>query len=377
MRLITVLGNRPQFIKAAQVSKYILQNSHIQETIIHTGQHYDKNMSDIFFHELGIPSPKYNLSIGSATHGKQTARMLEGIEDILLQEKPDAVTVYGDTNSTLAGALAAGKLMIPVVHIEAGLRYYNKLIPEEPNRVFTDYLSSVLFCPTATAVENLKKEAIEEGVYNVGDVMLDCILENKEIALKKIPYKECISKLEPYPDIQFENVNSIYKIQEMKYYLATIHRAENTDYIEKLGNIMESFEALDLPVLFLVHPRTINIVRRYLNNRIYKNILFVKPVSYYQMIVLMSHANKILTDSGGIQKEAYFLKIPCVTLTDQTEWIETLDGGWNVLCQINKTDIVNKVLYTHTDPKVFENNYFGDGKATEKIIGIMETVFEY
>jgi UDP-GlcNAc3NAcA epimerase len=377
VKLITVLGNRPQFIKAAQVSKHILKNSHIQETIIHTGQHYDKNMSEIFFDELCIPSPKYNLSIGSATHGKQTARMLEGIEDIILQEKPDALMVYGDTNSTLAGALAAGKLQVPVVHIEAGLRYYNKLIPEEPNRVFTDYLSSVLFCPTATAVENLKKEAIEEGVYNVGDVMLDCILENKEIALKMIPYKECISKLEPYSDIQFENINSIYKIQEMSYYLATIHRAENTDCIEKLSTIIESFEALDLPVLFLVHPRTINIIRKYLNNCLYKNILFVKPVSYFQMIVLMSHANKILTDSGGIQKEAYFLKIPCVTLTDQTEWIETLDGGWNVLCQIDKNNIVNSVLSTHTDLKVFENNYFGDGKATEKIIKVLETVFRH
>lgn len=375
MRLITVLGNRPQFIKAAQVSKYILQNSHIQETIIHTGQHYDKNMSDIFFEELCIPNPKYNLSIGSATHGKQTARMLEGIEDILLQEKPDALMVYGDTNSTLAGALAAGKLQIPIVHIEAGLRYYNKQIPEESNRVFTDYLSSVLFCPTATAVENLKKESIVEGVYNVGDVMLDCILENKEIALKKIPYKECISKLEPYSDIRFENIASISEIQEMKYYLATIHRAENTDCIEKLSNIIEGFEALDLPVLFLVHPRTINIIRSYLNHLSYKNILFVKPVSYFQMILLMSNANKIITDSGGIQKEAYFLRIPCVTLREQTEWIETLDGGWNLLCQTDKNDIINKVQNTHTNSKVFENNYFGNGKATEKIIRIIENVF--
>lgn len=375
MRLITVLGNRPQFVKAAQISSHIVQNAHIRETIIHTGQHYDKNMSDIFFDELCIPCPKYNLSVGSATHGKQTARMLEGIEDILLYEKPDALMVYGDTNSTLAGALAAAKLQIPVVHVEAGLRYYNKLIPEEPNRVIADYLSSVLFCPTATAVENLKREAIVEGVYNVGDVMLDCILENAEIALRKIPYNECLSKLEPYPEIQFENKNSINKIREQAYYLATVHRAENTDYIGKLSTIMESFEALDLPVLFLVHPRTINIISAYLNERVYKNTLFVKPVSYYQMIVLMSHANKILTDSGGVQKEAYFLKVPCTTLTDQTEWIETLDGGWNVLCKIDKNDIVDKVLSTRTDLKAFEKNYFGDGKAAEKIIKVLETEF--
>ncbi len=375
MRLITVLGNRPQFIKAAQVSKYFLHHSRIQETLIHTGQHYDKNMSDIFFDELSIPSPKYNLSIGSATHGKQTAGMLEKIEDILMQEKPDALMVYGDTNSTLAGALAAGKLQIPIIHIEAGLRYYDKLIPEEQNRVLTDYLSNVLFCPTVTSVENLKKEGIQEGVYNVGDVMLDCLLENREIALKKMPYRECLSSLEPYPDIQFENSDSIPKIQEKAYYLATIHRAENTDYLEKLSVIIESFEELDLPVLFLVHPRTINIIRKSLNNRIYRNILFVKPVSYFQMIVLMSHARKILTDSGGLQKEAYFLKVPCVTLTDKTEWIETLDGGWNVISPIEKSNIVGKVLITHTDIKVFEKNYFGDGKATEKITKILEEIF--
>lgn len=375
MRLITVLGNRPQFIKAAQISRHLIQNDHIHETIIHTGQHYDKNMSDIFFDELSIPCPRYNLSVGSASHGRQTARMLEGIEEILLQEKPDALMVYGDTNSTLAGALAAAKLQIPVVHVEAGLRYYNKLIPEEPNRVITDYLSSVLFCPTAAAVKNLKKEAIEEGVYNVGDVMYDCILENREIALERIPYEECLLKLEPYPDNQFENKNSIFELQEKAYYLATIHRAENTDYMEKLRTILDTFEALDLTVLFLVHPRTINIIRSHLKDCIYRNILFVKPVSYHQMIVLMSHANKILTDSGGVQKEAYFLKVPCITLTDQTEWMETLDGGWNVLCRIDKNDIVNKVQSTHTDLEVFEKNYFGDGKAAERITEILTAEF--
>lgn len=369
------MGNRPQFIKAAQVSKHIARNADIQETIIHTGQHYDKNMSDIFFEELGIPHPKYNLSVGSATHGRQTARMLEGIEEILLQERPDALMVYGDTNSTLAGALAAAKLQIPVVHVEAGLRYYNKLIPEEPNRVITDYLSTVLFCPTETAVQNLKKEGIEEGVYNVGDVMYDCILENREIALKRIPYEKCLSMLEPYPDIQFENKDSIPALKEKAYYLATIHRAENTDYIEKLQTILETFEALNLPVLFLVHPRTINIIRRHLSDCIYKITLFVKPVSYYQMIVLMSHAGKILTDSGGVQKEAYFLKVPCVTLCDQTEWVETLDGGWNVLCRIDKNDIISKVLNTYTDSKVFEKNYFGNGNAAEEITEILAAAF--
>ena len=265
MRIITILGNRPQFIKAARISKYIIDHSHIQETLIHTGQHYDKNMSDIFFDELCIPSPKYNLGVGSATHGKQIARMLEKIEEILMQEKPDAVMVYGDTNSTLAGALAAGKLPIPVIHIEAGLRYHNKLITEEPNRVITDYLSSILFCPTETAVENLKKEGIIEGVYNVGDVMLECILENRRIALNKMPYEECITKLEPYQDIRFDN-NAIAKLKGKEYYLATVHRAENTDTIEKLTNIIDGFENLDFPVLFLVHPRTANIIRKYLNN---------------------------------------------------------------------------------------------------------------
>ena len=374
MRLITVLGNRPQFIKAASVSKYILDHSNIEETLIHTGQHYDKNMSDIFFEELCIPAPKYNLGVGSATHGKQIAGMLEKIEKILLHEKPDAIMVYGDTNSTLAGALAAGKLQIPVIHIEAGLRYHNKLITEEPNRVITDYLSSLLFCPTETAVENLKSEGIVEGVYNVGDVMLDCILENRRIALKKMPYEECISKLEPYQDVRFEK-SAIYKLMKKAYYLATIHRAENTDQIEKIANVLEGFEGLDLPVLFLVHPRTINIIRKILSGCVYNNTLFVKPVSYFQMIVLMDHAKKILTDSGGIQKEAYFLQVPCVTLTDQTEWIETLHGGWNVLCKTDKNSIISSVNSTHTDLDVFKNNYFGDGKAAEKITKILEAEF--
>lgn len=374
MRIITVLGNRPQFIKAACVSKYILQHSYIQETLIHTGQHYDKNMSDIFFDELDILRPKYNLSIGSATHGKQIARMLEKIEEILLQEKPDAVMVYGDTNSTLAGALAAGKLPIPLIHIEAGLRYHNKLITEEPNRAITDYLSSILFCPTETAVENLKKEGIVEGVYNVGDVMLDSILANSKIALKKMPYEECICQLEPYQDIRFEN-SEICKLQGKAYYLATIHRAENTEDIEKLTNIIRGFENLDLPVLFLVHPRTIQIIRKYLSGCVYKNTLFVKPVSYFQMLVLMDNAKKILTDSGGIQKEAYFLRVPCITLTDKTEWIETLYGGWNVLCKTDKNSIVGSTQNTHTDSNVFKQNYFGDGKAAEKITKILEAVF--
>ncbi len=374
MKLITVLGNRPQFIKAAPVSEYIKNHSSIQETIIHTGQHYDKNMSDVFFDELSLPDPKYNLSVGSATHGKQIAGMLEKIEEILISEKPGAVLVYGDTNSTLAGALAAAKLLIPVIHIEAGLRYHNKLITEEVNRVITDYLSSLLFCPTESAVENLKREAILIGVYNVGDVMLDSVLNNRDTALGEISFEECLSRLEPYPDIRFVH-KKISDLKSKGYYLATVHRAENTDDIRKLGNIIEAFEALDFPVLFLVHPRTLSIFRKYLNECAYENILFVNPISYRNMIVLMNNAKKMLTDSGGIQKEAYFLRIPCVTLTEQTEWNETLDGGWNVLSGTDKNEIIRCVMSTRIDSKAVEKNYFGDGKAAEKIVRIIEAEF--
>lgn len=375
MKIVTVIGARPQFIKAAVVSKVIAAQPWLDEIIVHTGQHYDTKMSDVFFEELNIPTPKYNLGIGSASHGKQTARMLEGIEEVILDEKPDALMVYGDTNSTLAGALAASKLHVPVIHVESGLRSYNKLMPEEQNRILTDHVSDILFCPTQTAVDNLKKEGITEGVYNPGDVMLDSVMSCKNIADLRFPFSnlmkgiECYSESENYQRIKAE------EIKEKGYYLATIHRAENTDDKKKLGIILESFNSLDNPVLFLVHPRTIKVINETTNSLNYRNIIFAKPVSYFEMLSLSANAKKILTDSGGLQKEAYFLNVPCVTLRDQTEWTETLHGNWNVLTKIDKEIIMHNIMNVNPVSSVLNNKYFGDGFSAAKMIDILKSRF--
>jgi len=374
VKVVTVIGARPQFIKLAPVSKYIRTVSDIEETVIHTGQHYDRNMSDIFFEELGIPEPKYNLGVGSGSHGKQTAKMLEGIEEILIQERPDGLIVYGDTNSTLSGALAASKLHIPVIHIEAGLRSYNKLMPEEQNRIITDHISDILFCPTDTAVKNLLKEGIQENVYNVGDVMFDSLLINKQIAEKKMNFEKCLELLELNQEIK-QSVKNLRDIEGQGYYLATIHRAENTDDIGKLKIILETFEELDLPVIFLAHPRTVGLITKHFYGQCYKNTYFIKPVSYLSMLILSSKSNKILTDSGGLQKEAYFLRRQCLTLRDQTEWTETLDGNWNTLCNIDKGLILDVIKHTEPDYNVLSRNYFGDGYAHKKIVDLMKVHF--
>src|SRR5690554_6927865 len=265
MKLITIIGARPQFIKAAPFSEEFRKNN--KEILVHTGQHYDTNMSDIFFEELGIPKPDYNLGVGSGSHGKQTASMLEGIEEILLKEKPDGLLVYGDTNSTLAGALAASKLHIPVYHVEAGLRSYNKLMPEEQNRILTDHISDMLLCPTQTAVDNLKKEGITAGVANTGDIMYDTVLRNIDIANEK--YSNGLW----FDEIVREN-DKISKISEKGYYLATIHRAENTDNPEKLTNIFKAFSELDKPVLLPLHPRTNKLIESLEVDM--KNIIIIK-----------------------------------------------------------------------------------------------------
>lgn len=374
VKIVTVVGARPQFIKSAPISKYINTEACIEEIIIHTGQHYDKNMSGIFFEELGIPEPRYNLGVGSGSHGKQTAKMLEGIEDVLLQEKPDGLLVYGDTNSTLAGALAASKLHIPVIHIEAGLRSYNKLMPEEQNRVLTDHISDLLFCPTDTAVKNLLKEGIQKNVYNVGDVMFDSLLINKQIAENRLNLEQCLGLLELNQEIQ-QSVKNLRNINEQCYYLATIHRAENTDDLSKLNIILETFEELDSPVLFLAHPRTVGLIIKHFNDRYFKNTCFIKPVSYLNMLILSSKSKKILTDSGGLQKEAYFLRRQCITLRDQTEWIETLHGNWNTLCSIDKSHILEVAQNIVPDYNVLSRNYFGDGHAYEKIVNLMKEHF--
>ena len=356
-KIITIVGARPQFIKAAMVSREIRKK--FKEIIVHTGQHYDSNMSDIFFKQLNIPIPDYNLGVGSGTHAVQTGNMLIEIEKILLKEKPDYVLVYGDTNSTLAGALAASKLLIPVIHVEAGLRSFNMSMPEEQNRVLTDHISSVLFCPTDVAVNNLLKENISNNVFNVGDVMCDSVLHYSKFACTTIN-KDNI------------NLTPIYdkKIVD-KWYLTTIHRAENTHDERNISNILKVLNNLDNMVIFPVHPRIRNIIDNLHRANHYDNIYFVEPVDYLTMLYLTKNAVKVVTDSGGLQKECYILDVPCITVRDQTEWVETLINGYNVLSTPMYDDLYDKII----NAKIVHNekvNYYGDGNASEKICNILE-----
>lgn len=357
-KIITIIGARPQFIKAAMVSKTL--DKDIEEIIIHTGQHYDKNMSDIFFEQLKIPKPKYNLGIGSGSHGKQTGEMLIKIEEVLLKENPDYVMVYGDTNSTLAGALAASKLLIPVIHIEAGLRSYNRAMPEEQNRILTDHISEVLICPTKTAVENLKKEGITQNVYQTGDVMCDSVLYYSKLADKKI---NC-SNIELVPIYDKKNIE--------EWYLATIHRAENTIDNKKLSIILQVFEKLDKMVIFPLHPRIRKMVDELYAKNKYKNIYFIEPVDYLTMLYLTQNACKVVTDSGGLQKECYILDTACITIRDQTEWVETLKNGYNVLAKPELDDLYNKIMNSKIDNKEEKIHYYGNGKASQEIANIIK-----
>lgn len=323
MKIITVVGARPQFIKAAPVSRELRQRH--TEVLIHTGQHYDDAMSAIFFRELEIPEPDVNLGVGSGPHGQQTGAMLARIEEILLVERPAWVLVYGDTNSTLAGALAAAKLHIPVAHVEAGLRSFNRRMPEEINRVLTDHISALLFCPTQTAVDNLAAEGITQGVHLVGDVMHEALLWAAERARTHSTILERLG------------------VREKGYLLATVHRAENTDDPARLRAILDAFAALDEPIVFPIHPRTkARIETLGLKSKI-ANLKSIPPVGYLDMVQLEQSARMILTDSGGIQKEAYWLGVPCVTLRDETEWVETVETGWNVLAGAEKGRIVAAV----------------------------------
>ena len=317
MKVVTIVGARPQFVKAAALSR-VIRKDH-REILVHTGQHYDNNMSDIFFEELHIPKPDYHLGVGSGSHARQTGDMMVGIEEILLREQPQFVVLYGDTNSTLAGALAACKIHIPIAHIEAGLRSYNMMMPEELNRILTDRISRLLFCPTDTAVKNLKKEGITQGVYQVGDVMCDAVLYYSQLIEEK-GREYFFKRLEKLTEHKNPD----------KWYLATIHRAENTDNINKVKEVLEAFEILDKPVIFPVHPRTRNMVMELIKNGEYKNTIVTQPVGYIDMLFFAKYAEKIVTDSGGLQKEAYILKTPCITVRDQTEWVETLEGNHNI-----------------------------------------------
>jgi UDP-GlcNAc3NAcA epimerase len=355
MKFVTILGARPQFIKAAPVSNALKQAGH-REFLLHTGQHYDYNMSQVFFDELQLPQPDVNLGIGSGLHGEQTARMLTGIEQVLIQEKPDWVLVYGDTNSTLAGALAAVKLHLPLAHVEAGLRSFNRQMPEEHNRVLADHCADLLLCPTQTAVENLAREGLPGNqagihVHLVGDTMYDAVLQ---FALLGNQNSSILRDL---------------GIVSGGYLLATVHRQENTDDPLRLESILEGLCRSKWPVIFPVHPRTrARLLEMGLLEKLSgTNLRLIEPQGYLDMLVLERNARQILTDSGGMQKEAFFFSIPCITLRDETEWIETVHSGWNILAGADPSKI-EAALDSPPPQGKSPPQIFGDGHAAERIV---------
>lgn len=357
MKILTVVGARPQFIKAAAVSREILkQPGKLEEVIVHTGQHYDPNMSQVFFDELEIPVPKYNLEVSGGSHGAMTGRMLEGIEKILLEEKPDWVLIYGDTNSTLAGALAAAKLHIPVAHIEAGLRSFNMRMPEEINRILADRVSTLLLCPTDAAVNNLAREGVIQGVHNVGDVMYDVALFYRDRARVG---SQILQKL---------------NLEEKAFALATCHRAENTDDPVRLKGIFSALAQIadDLPVVLPLHPRTRKLLEQFGIEPHLGKIMVVEPLSFLDMVALEQAANVILTDSGGVQKEAFFYRIPCITMRDETEWVETVESGWNQLVGAETTRILAAFKASVHKRVDLISEPFGDGRAALRILNLLK-----
>lgn len=353
MKIITIVGARPQFIKAAVVSRAFQKYSQVVEKIIHTGQHFDSNMSEIFFEEMEIPKPAYNLDIHGGTHGSMTGKMLEGIEAILIQEKPDWVLVYGDTNSTLAGSLAAAKLHIPVAHVEAGLRSFNKKMPEEINRILTDQVSDKLFVPTILAQENLNNEGFKsEKISFVGDVMFDAALY---YGLKSDRSSQILNQLGVTPQ---------------KYILTTCHRAENTDVPERLKALFEGlFKVTEtMPVVCPLHPRT----KKYLESCEWfahkpPGLKILDPVGYVDMVALEKNAAVIATDSGGVQKESFFYQVPCITLRDETEWMELVDSGWNRLVTPTNADEICREILSAVGRRGKDISPYGDGNASDKI----------
>lgn len=358
LKLLTIVGARPQFIKAAAVSRVIRSQyaRDIEELLLHTGQHYDENMSQVFFDELDIPHPRFNLEISGGHHGAMTGRMLEAIENVMLAERPDWVLIYGDTNSTLAGALAASKLHIPVAHVEAGLRSFNMRMPEEINRILADRVSNQLFCPTRTAVENLAREGVTNGVSLVGDVMYDVSLYYRDLARSK---SDALDRL---------------GLKEGEYVLATCHRAENTDdpcRLREIGLALAELAAHQ-PVVLPVHPRTAKILADQELAPMMKDVKMVEPLPFLDMIRLEQSARVIVTDSGGVQKEAFFYDVPCVTMRDETEWVETVELGWNVLTGASREAIVSAALAPALPTSKGDNPY-GDGKASDKIVSALNS----
>ncbi len=348
MKIISVVGTRPQFIKLSAVSREIRKRH--KEIIIHTGQHYDLNMSDNFFKEMDILRPDINLGIGSMPYASQIAAMMESLQRELSRIKPGLIMLYGDTNSTLAGALTASKMRIPAAHVEAGLRSFNMRMQEEINRVAADHISSFLFCPSKNAVDNLRRENITAGVFSVGDVMLD--------SLKY--FKGRIK----------DTVLDKYRLQHKGYHLATIHRAENADSPRKLKVILDAFADSGEKILFPVHPRTKKMISKVVRN-LGANIKLIEPVGYLDMLSLEGSAKKIITDSGGVQKEAYYLKVPCLTIREETEWIETVNCGANKLLPVNKK-IISRAITEEWGGVSFTKNLYGNGTAAKKIISIID-----
>lgn len=362
MKIITILGARPQFIKAATVSRAVREHnakgsSSIKEIIVHTGQHYDVNMSDIFFEQMDIPKPNYRLECGGLGHGTMTGRMLEKIEDILHVEKPDWVLVYGDTNSTLAGALAASKMHIPVAHVEAGLRSFNMAMPEEINRILTDRVSNYLFCPTDTAVKNLHLEEFpfnassgdEQKILNVGDVMYDATLFYQKKAIETVSIEK-------------------WRLDEKGYVLCTIHRVENTDDQNRLESIFQALRKISkiMPIILPLHPRTKKIISESPFANLLTSLNIIDPLSYIETQRLEMSAKVILTDSGGMQKEAFFHKVPCITLRDETEWVETVESGWNRVTGASENNILDSFENYSIPEKHL--NFYGDGQSASKIL---------
>lgn len=370
MKVLSVVGARPQFIKLAPIVRAFESSGwSADHLVVHTGQHYDYEMSEVFFESLGLPQPDHHLEIGSADHGAQTGRMLEAVEKVLLDERPDMVVVYGDTNSTLAGALAASKLHIRVAHVEAGLRSFNRLMPEEINRVVTDHVADILFCPSKTAVDHLGREGIDNVVeagrvggtsnfpvvYSVGDVMYDALLLSLQVAEERSDALD-----------QFD-------VEPGSFYLATIHRAENVDRSDRMKAIFEALRELsaDSKVVLPIHPRTRKAIDRDRNGlgALVWDLEVSVPLDYFDMLWLAKHAKAIITDSGGVQKEAYWLGVPCVTLRDETEWTETVDAGANVVVGAERERIVNAA--TTTRSMSGDRTIYGDGNAAVRIVGLL------
>lgn len=353
--VITVVGARPQFVKAAAVSRAIAAyndfgSSRISEKIVHTGQHYDKSMSQVFFDELKIPRPWRNLEVGSASHGKQTATMMERLEQLMLADPPDLLLTYGDTNSTLAAALVAAKLHIPVAHVEAGLRSYNRRMPEEINRVLTDHVSSLLFCPSQKSADNLASEGIVDGVHVVGDVMFDALLFYRELAQSSTDIRRTLG------------------LVDNEYSVATIHRAETTASRETLAEVLHGLGQTGQQIFMPLHPRTSNQIKSF-GIDIPSNLKILEPISYLQMIELVAGSQRVFTDSGGLQKEAFWLGKPCVTLRSETEWTELVDLGWNIVVGTNQDKILSSAQYTVSPAE--PPPIYGKGNAAATVIGVI------